>query len=139
MSEHVWKKYKEPILYFIFGGLTTLVSILVYAVCDRLLGMDPLVANIISWILAVGFAYMTNRKWVFESKAYGSRAVLKEATAFYGGRLLTLGLEELLLYIGIKRLGFDSLLVKIVCQIIVIVANYIISKLLVFRSREPWT
>ena len=136
MSESVWKKYKEPILYLIFGGLTTLVSILVYAVCDRLLGLDPLVANIISWILAVGFAYVTNRKWVFESKACGSRAIIKEAAAFYGGRLITLGLEELLLYIGIKRLGFDSLLVKIVCQIIVIVANYVISKLIVFRDRK---
>ena len=113
-----------------------MVSILVYAVCDRVLGMDPLLANIISWILAVGFAYVTNRRWVFESKASGSRAVLQEAAAFYGGRLITLGLEELLLYIGIKQLGFDSLLVKIVCQIIVIVANYVISKLIVFRDRK---
>ena len=116
-----------------------MVSILVYAVCDRLLGMDPLVANIISWILAVGFAYVTNRKWVFESRASGSRAVIQEAAAFYGGRLLTLGLEELLLLIGIKKLGFDSLLVKIVSQIIVIIANYIISKLIVFRSQKPQT
>ena len=135
----LWKKYREFILYLFFGGLTTLVSILSYAFCERVLGLDPLVANIISWILAVAFAYGTNRTWVFTEKAHGRPAVLKEAAAFYGGRLLTLALEELLLYIGIKRLLMDSLLVKTLGQILVILANYVISKWFVFRGRTRST
>ena len=135
----LWKKYREFILYLFFGGLTTLVSILSYAFCERVLGLDPLVANIISWILAVAFAYGTNRTWVFTEKAHGRTAVLKEAAAFYGGRLLTLALEELLLYIGIKRLHMDSLLVKTLGQILVILANYVISKWFVFRGRTRST
>ena len=73
------------------------------------------------------------------TKAHGRTAVLKEAAAFYGGRLLTLALEELLLYIGIKRLLMDSLLVKTLGQILVILANYVISKWFVFRGRTRST
>ncbi|MCR5006592.1 MAG: GtrA family protein [Clostridiales bacterium] len=135
----LWKKYREFILYLFFGGLTTLVSILSYAFCERVLGMDPLVANIISWILAVSFAYVTNRKWVFQSRAVGAEAVIKEAAAFYSGRLVTLAMEEAVLAVGIKWLGFDSLAVKIAAQVLVILANYFISKWVVFRGRGRQT
>ena len=131
----LWKKYREFILYLFFGGLTTLVSIVSYAFCERVLGMDPLVANIISWILAVSFAYVTNRRWVFQSRAVGAEAVIKEAAAFYSGRLVTLAMEEAVLAVGIKWMGFDSLVVKIVAQVLVILANYFISKWAVFRER----
>ena len=129
-------KYKEPILYLFFGGLTTLVSIVSYALCERWLGMDPLVANVISWILAVSFAYVTNRTWVFNSRTKGFRPILREILSFFGGRLATLGLEELILWIGIKRMGMDSLLVKLITQVVVILSNYVISKVFVFRQKK---
>ena len=135
----LWKKYREFILYLFFGGLTTLVSIVSYAFCERVLGMDPLVANIISWILAVSFAYVTNRKWVFRSRALGVEAVIKEAAAFYSGRLVTLAMEEAVLAVGIKWLGYDSIAVKIFAQVLVILANYFISKWVVFRERKRRT
>ena len=131
----LFQKYREPLLYLIFGGLTTIVSIVSYAACERILGMDPLVANIISWILAVSFAYVTNRKWVFESRAVGTGPVLREIVSFFGGRLATLGLEEVMLWVGIRLMGFDSLLVKLIAQIAVILSNYVISKVFVFRKK----
>ena len=130
----LFQKYREPLLYLIFGGLTTIVSIVSYAACERILGMDPLVANIISWILAVSFAYVTNRKWVFESRAVGTGPVLREIVSFFGGRLATLGLEEVMLWVGIRLMGLDSLLVKLIAQIAVILSNYVISKVFVFRK-----
>ena len=132
----LFQKYREPLLYLIFGGLTTIVSIVSYAACERILGMDPLVANIISWILAVSFAYVTNRKWVFESRAVGTGPVLREIVSFFGGRLATLGLEEVMLWVGIRLMGLDSLLVKLIAQIAVILSNYVISKVFVFRKKS---
>ena len=129
-----YHKYKEPLLYLFFGGLTTLLSIFLYWLFAHPLGLAPLVANIISWILCVAFAYVTNRTWVFADKAYGLKGILREAVSFAGGRLVTLGLEELLLWLGISVLGIPDLPVKIAAQVLVIVGNYVISKFFVFRK-----
>lgn len=97
--------------------------------------MNPLVANVISWILAVTFAYITNKLWVFDAKTNGLKEILRQAVEFYGGRLLTLGMEEVILLIFINGLGFPSIGVKIAAQVIVLIANYIISKWIVFREK----
>lgn len=131
----IYQKYKEVILYIVFGGLTTVVSIASFAWCDVVLRMNPLVANVISWILAVTFAYITNKLWVFDAKTNGIKEILRQAVEFYGGRLLTLGMEEVILLIFINGLGFPSIGVKIAAQVIVLVANYIISKWIVFREK----
>ena len=128
-----YKKHKDVLLYIFFGGLTTLVSIGSFAVADRRLHMDALIANIISWVCAVTFAYVTNRVWVFHSEARGAE-VLKEALSFYAGRLATLGIEEALLFICVTLMHWNSLYVKIAAQFIVLVLNYVISKILVFRK-----
>lgn len=128
-----YTKYKEQLLYLFFGALTTFLNIGVFALF--VLYMDPLAANVIAWIIAVLFAYVTNRIWVFQSKARGTAAVGKEAVAFLLGRLATLGLEELMIWLGIDVLGFATLPVKIVTQIAVIIGNYLISKLIVFRRK----
>lgn len=131
----IYQKYKEVILYIVFGGLTTVVSIASFAWCDVVLQMNPLVANVISWILAVTFAYITNKLWVFDAKTNGLKEILRQAVEFYGGRLLTLGMEEVILLIFINGLGFPSIGVKIAAQVIVLIANYIISKWIVFREK----
>lgn len=128
-----YEKYKSVLLYLFFGALTTAVSIGIFALCD--LWMDALIANILSWVAAVSFAYVTNRIWVFSSREKGI-GILRQIGAFFGGRLLTLGLEEAVLYIGITLVEMDSLLVKILAQIIVLILNYVISKLLVFRKER---
>ena len=127
-------KYKEPLLYLFFGGLTTLISIFVFWLFNSPLGLNELVANLISWLLAVLFAFLTNKTWVFQSGGQ-EKGFLSLMLSFYAGRLVTLGVEELLLLVFITWLGFNSMAVKIVAQIVVIILNYVISKLLVFRNK----
>ena len=127
-------KYKEPLLYLFFGGLTTLISIFVFWLFNGPFGLNELVANLISWVLAVLFAFLTNKTWVFKSTGQ-EKSFLQLMLSFYAGRLLTLGIEELLLFVFITWLGFNSMAVKIVAQVVVIVLNYVISKLLVFRDK----
>ena len=126
-----YKKNKEILLYLFFGGLTFLVSIISYAFFNIQIGWNALVANIGSWILAVAFAYITNRIWVFDSNAETTADFI---TSFVGGRVATLVIEELILFIFITNLGMNSMLVKVVAQVIVIVLNYVISKLIVFKK-----
>ena len=128
-----YKKYKEQLLYLFFGALTTFLNIGVFALFVRY--MDALAANVIAWIIAVLFAYVTNHIWVFRSKVKGTAGIGKEAAEFFLGRLATLGLEELMIWLGIDVFGFATIPVKIVTQIAVIVANYLISKLIVFRKK----
>ncbi len=134
--EPFYRKHKEVLLYLLFGGLTTLVSILSFALFAEGLGMNVLWANILSWILAVSFAYVTNRTWVFADRADTKAGVLREIVSFFGGRLATLGVEEAIIYVFITRLGLPAMPVKIAAQVIVIVLNYVISKLIVFRKEK---
>lgn len=130
-----YKKYKEVLLYLFFGGLTTIISIGSYAFFDISMHMDPMIANIFSWILAVLFAYTTNRIWVFESIANDVKGILQEMISFFGGRVATLLMEEIVLYVGIKLLTMNSIGVKVVAQVFVLIANYLISKLFVFKKK----
>ena len=125
--------HKEVLLYLFFGGLTTLVSILTFGLFTGRLGLDPLWANVLSWIIAVLFAYVTNRTWVFAVKADTTAGIAREIASFFGGRLATLGMEEALLAVFITWLGFPAMPVKIVSQIAVVAANYFISTFFVFK------
>ena len=127
----LYQKHKELILYVFFGGLATVVSIGTFFLFDLIL--HELVANILSWVITVGFAYWTNRTWVFCSQVRG-KAVWTEMATFYSGRLLTLGLEELILLVFATILAWNATLVKIAAQVMVLAGNYIISKLFVFKK-----
>lgn len=124
--------YKEFLLYLFFGGLTFIVSVSSYAFCNLELGINELTANIVSWILAVAFAYVTNRIWVFQSVGRSKAELFREIVSFAGSRIATLILEETVLFIFITVMNFNSIAVKITAQIIVILSNYLLSKLLVF-------
>ena len=134
--KELYFKYKEVINYLIFGVLTTVVSITVFYVFNKPLGLNEHVANIISWLCAVLFAYITNKLFVFESKTADRKELIKEIISFYGARLLTLGIEEAILFIGVSLLKIDSMLVKVAAQFIVIVANYVLSKLFIFKGKK---
>ena len=129
----LFERYREQVLYLVFGAAAMVVSIATFWAAERVLGLPALAANIVSWVCAVAFAYLTNRTWVFESRAAGAHAVAREAAAFAAGRVVTLALEEAILFLGIELLGLDSMLVKVVGQVVVVVGNYLISKLVVFR------
>lgn len=126
----LYYKYKEIINYLIVGGLTTLVSIGSYAVF-RLFIPSYVVCTVLSWITAVLFAYITNRIFVFESK---DKKIIVEFIKFIGCRLLTLGSELLTMWILVDLLKINDMISKIAVQFIVVVLNYVFSKIFVFRK-----
>lgn len=134
----IYIKYKEIINYLIVGMLTTLVSLLTYYVCTTLF-LDPQkpfelqIANIISWILSVTFAYFTNRKYVFESK---NKNKIKEGFKFFSSRIATLLLDMFIMWLGVTVLLFNDKLIKIISQILIIISNYVLSKFLVFKKAD---
>ena len=136
--EKFYKKNKEVLLYLFFGGLTTVISIGSYSYCDVALHMhmNELIANVISWIFAVTFAYVTNKIWVFQSQTTCFRDLCMEIGKFFGGRLATLGVEELILFVFISLMHWNSILVKLIAQVVIVILNYIISKIFVFKEKK---
>lgn len=130
----LYLKYKEVINYLFFGGCTFLVSIITFYIFNKILLLNEHVANVISWILAVSFAYITNKLYVFDSKTNNNKELLKEIGSFISARILTLVIEEIILFIGINMLKLDAMFIKILAQIIVIASNYILSKLFIFKK-----
>ena len=126
--------HKEILLYVFFGGLTTVLSILSFAVIFEFCGINEHGANIISWVLAVTFAFITNRTWVFKGSPDNNETVLKQAFRFYVGRVFTLFVEEAIIFVFITRLSLAALLVKVNTQLIVLILNYIISKFMIFKK-----
>lgn len=134
--KEIYKKNKEIVRYLIVGGMTTIVSLGVYYGCV-LSFLDPDVvvqlqmANILSWMASVTFAYFTNRIYVFES---ANKHKLKEALSFYGARIATLFLDMIFMFLMVTLLGINDKAAKILVQIIILVSNYILSKFFVFRK-----
>ena len=129
-----WKRYREQIAYLFFGGVTTLVNIVSYAVLSHL-GLSTGVANAIAWVLSVLTAYITNRLWVFDSHSRGAAAV-REFVSFIGCRVATGVLDEGIMIVGVDRLGLWGLGVKVFSNVLVIVLNYVFSKLFIFRKPD---
>ena len=130
----LWRKYKEIILYIFFGGLTTLVNIIGYYFLSRIINIDYLTSNVIAWFCSVVFAYLTNKIWVFEKKIYTFRYVCKEFTWFFACRLFSGGLDMSFMWLGVTVLKLNDLLVKIWTNIVVIIVNYLFSKLIIFKK-----
>lgn len=137
-------KYKEAVAYLFFGGVTTLVNIAAFALLSRA-GLATGVANAIAWVLSVLTAYFTNRRWVFESRARGLSA-LREFITFVACRVGTGLLDEAIVVLGVDRLGpmlvspdrqgLWALGVKVFSNLLVILLNYVFSKLFIFRKHE---
>ncbi|MBR3397569.1 MAG: GtrA family protein [Lachnospiraceae bacterium] len=130
------KKHRHIIFYLIFGVLTTAVNFVVYYICARLLNIDTVPSTIIAWVAAVLFAYITNRKWVFESQVTTRKGILIEIAMFFLFRLATGILDTVIMYITVDVWAFNELIMKIISNIIVIILNYVFSKLLIFRKRK---
>ncbi len=129
-------KYKEQILYLFFGGCTTVVNIVVFALCSDILHMELLVSNFMAWVLAVFFAYITNKIWVFESKTETLNELVKEIGSFVFARVVTLLIDMLIMYVGVEILFINKMIIKVLANIVVIVANYVFSKLFIFKKAQ---
>ena len=130
----IYNKYKEIINYIIVGGFTTIVSLATYYICIEFLNPEnPLLlqlSNIISWICAVTFAYFSNRKFVFNSK---EKNLFKEASKFFASRLTTLLLDIVFMFLTVTVFKFNAKIAKLLVQGLILVSNYILSKLIVFK------
>ena len=140
--KELYLKYKEVINYLIFGVLATVVNLsvkylLLFTILDATDAFELQVAVIISWIAACLFAYFTNRIIVFKSK---SKEILKEVISFFTARIVTLGMEMLIMFIFVTALSLNSNLWvaiwSIVAQAVVIISNYVFSKLIIFKKKE---
>ncbi|AXX65308.1 GtrA family protein [Bombilactobacillus bombi] len=130
------KKYWDVISYLIFGGLTTLINLLVFYelyTWHHILGYQ--VANVIAWLLSVIFAYLTNKQFVFNSHQSSKKAVLKELESFFFFRFLSLIIDMGILKVGIGIMQANSLIVKLLDNIIVVIANYVFSKVFIFKEK----
>ncbi|MBP3272479.1 MAG: GtrA family protein [Ruminococcus sp.] len=146
--EPFYKAHKEVLLYLFFGVLTTVISWIFFAIPSSLLhlkdavifgqklDMNSIVSNVISWIVAVAFAYVTNRIWVFQDRAYGVKGIAGECAKFFSGRLLTLVIETVLLNLCTTKLDMKEMTAKIIVSVITVILNYVISKLFVFNKKQ---
>lgn len=131
-----YRKHQEGMRYLVFGGLATVVNIIIFAICGKILNFSTTISNIIAWILSVLFAYTTNKLWVFESKTENKKDLIKEIASFFGARIFTLVVETIFLWAVIDKLGFNDILMKILSNIIVIILNFILSKIWIFKKEK---
>lgn len=128
----LFTKYREQIMYVFFGALTTLVNWLVYWLFEDFLSVSYLWSTALSQAAAILFAYVTNRIWVFESKVHGFVGISVEIAKFFGCRGASFVLDLLCMYVGVDILHINDKLMKLIANIIIIIVNYALSKLLVF-------
>ena len=132
--KELYNKYKEILMYLIFGVLTTVVNIVSYFLLARILHIYTVVSTVIALILSILFAYITNKIFVFESKTNTAKELLKEIISFFGCRAFTGILDVAFMYITVEVFNLNDMIMKIISNIVVIIVNYIFSKLIIFKK-----
>ena len=129
------KKYKDVLSYLIFGVLTTVVNYMIYLPIYNFCGVSAAVSNMIAWVGAVMFAFLTNKPFVFHSHDWSAKTVVPELTKFVSCRIASGVLETVILFLAVDCMNWNGNIWKLVTQVLVIVINYVGSKLLVFRNK----
>ena len=129
-------KYKSLIMYAIFGALTTLVNWASYYLCYNVLKISNVPSTIIAWFLAVAFAFITNKLWVFDSKSFNKKTLVHEIWTFFTARALTGVLDVIIMFVAVDMLNWNSTVWKLISNVLVIILNYILSKIFVFRKNK---
>ena len=132
----IYRKYKEAIDYLFWGGVAFVLSMVLFYVFANVMDIYEQIANILSWIICVIFTYLTNRIFVFQSKVKGIKKIFKEFKDFVTARLLTLVMENVILFVMIDLLTINNMVSKLVGQFVVIVSNYFLSKLWIFKKEK---
>ena len=140
MIKDLWVKYKSIIAYLFWGVVTTVVNLAVFQILSSGIHWNYQVANVIAWFLSVLVAYFTNKVWVFGSYYTTVSDFIVEFLRFYFYRGLTLVLDIIIMYVGVSLLGFNDplqqFIVKFIDNVIVVIANYIFSKWLIFKDNR---
>lgn len=129
------KNHRDIVVYLVFGVLTTAVNYIVYLPCYNILGLSAAVSNVIAWVFAVMFAYLTNKPFVFRSRDWSSGTVIPELSKFVGSRLFSGAVETAIIYLTVDILLWNGNLMKLVVSVLVVILNYVASKLFVFRAQ----
>ena len=130
----LFNKHRDILVYLIFGVLTTVVNYVVYLPCYNLLGISAAVSNVIAWVFAVAFAYVTNKPFVFCSHDWSRKTVIPELTKFVGSRIASGALETGIIFLTVDCFLWNGNVMKLITSVLVVVLNYIASKLLVFKK-----
>lgn len=128
-------KYYDVIVYLVFGVLTTVVNYIVYLPCYNVLGFSASASNVMAWIVAVAFAFLTNKPFVFRSHDWSAKVVVPELVKFTGTRIGSGMLETGILFAAVDLLGWDGNVWKLVTSVLVVILNYVGSKFLVFKKK----
>ena len=129
-----YKKHKQVLLYLLFGGVAFFLNLILFFLFVNRIGINELVANAIAWLICATFQFFTNRTWAFNGVTDNKGDLVKQIISFYGSCLFTLILEEIIIAVFITWLGFNTTIVKLVAQVVVIVLNYILRKFFVFKK-----
>lgn len=137
--KNLYLKYEEIINYLIVGALTTLITLITYFLFTNTFlsnksDLDIQIANVLSWICAVIFAYFTNRKFVFKSKSHGSKQI-QEIINFFASRVASLLIDMSLMFILFSIMHINDAICKLITQVVVIVMNYVLAKIIVFKKK----
>ena len=133
----LWKflTARETVLYLVFGVLTTVINIVVFDRFYYAVHWSWQAANAVAWVLAVLFAFLTNKLFVFESKSFRAGVLWRELAGFIGARLLSLGVDYACMWLLIEAAGWNELLSKITDNVLVVIINYILSKFFIFAKK----
>lgn len=132
----IYRKHKEAIDYLFWGGVAFLLSMVLFYLFANVMNIYEQIANIITWVICVIFTYLTNRTFVFASKVKGFKNIFNEFKNFVTARLLTLVMENAILFVMIDLLNLNNMVSKLVGQFVVIVSNYFLSKLWIFKKKK---
>ena len=132
----LYNKYKDVIPYLFFGVCTTVINVVVYWLMAHPLGMGTTISTLVAWLVAVIFAYVTNRKWVFHSKAKGRKEILEEIGSFFACRIGTGIVDWVIMLLFVDLIGFNDVIIKFLANVIVIILNYIASKFIIFSTEN---
>ena len=135
----LFKKYQEIIIYVIVGGLTTVVNFVVFYLCKITIGTNTVlrmnISNFIAWVIAVLFAFVANKLYVFNSKSLEKTLVLNEFSGFVAARVFSLGAEVVIMNVGILMLMIPDMICKLFAQVVIVVMNYFFSKFIIFKKK----
>ena len=134
LCEKLWNN-TELVSYLFVGVATTVVNYVVYYLATRVLSMGVMAGTWTAWVAAVAFGYVANKAFVFHTHCDGALALVREAMGFFSMRLVSLGMETVLMYLTVTVLGLNDLVMKLVINIVVIILNYVFSKLFIFKKK----
>lgn len=137
LKKHLnWKTFKELFVYGVVGGCTTIINFSIYLLCTRIFHLNPTLSNCLAWLVAVNFAYLADKVFVFHAMDFSLGALAKEMSSFYGMRLISGAVDVGMFFVLVELMHFNDLVSKVGVQVVVIVLNFVFSKFFIFSNRK---